>query len=72
MFSDCSLQQGCQICELLELHCIYEQLCQRSHEVLCLENTTFLGKDLCNVAQSKVDLKKKCHHLSSISEVISA
>ena len=51
---------------------MYEQSCQGPHEVLDLEITTSLGNDLCNVARSKIDLqKKKDHHLSSISKVIS-
>ena len=51
-------------------HFIYEQSYRGPHEVLGLEITTSLGNDLCNVARSKVDLQKKNHHLSIISEVI--
>ena len=40
-------------------HCIHEQSCQGPHEVLDLGITTSLGNDLCNVARSKIDLKKK-------------
>ena len=39
-------------------HGIYEQSCGGPHKVLDLEITTSLSNDLCNVAQSKINLQK--------------
>ena len=43
------------------------QPCRGPHDVFDLEITTSLGNDLCNVAQSEHDLKKKGHYLPSFS-----
>ena len=53
------LPRGVKLVGFLGPHCIYEQSCRGPHDVLDLEITTSPGNDLCNVARSKIDLRKK-------------